>query len=174
MVQRSVRKYLQKRKLQKVVYTAATHEGMRDDRVRYYSLHEMLTTEESYVHNLRICDEVVFGMMLAFAKASPRPLSLEEVYAVAQNWSLIRHTHERFLQALKAYFRAWPNHTESIGDLFLQYAPKICTLYKKYVVTFDVSAATVNVLNKRQVRNRLSFLSLLNAKNDPVSACRFD
>lgn len=68
--------------------------------MQYISI-SRLSNAQFCANGLQICSEAVFQPLYEFAHENPATLTAAEIDTVAQNWDVIKSTHELFLQTLQ-------------------------------------------------------------------------
>jgi len=138
----------------KIAQQAQPQPPMSQLKLRQTAAEEILTSEQTYVDQLRICIQTFKNPI-----ESSKLLDQETLHHLFANMEPIYALHAEFLEELKKRMRQWtsPSEQNSIGDIMEQLIPPL-KIYQDYINNYDKS---VKVLNKLCDKNN-KFVQLLN------------
>ncbi|KAN0022069.1 hypothetical protein ACTFIU_004233 [Dictyostelium citrinum] len=105
---------------------------------------ELLSTEKSYVYNLKLIIDIFIRPLINFNSIEQRVLSVSEISGVFGNWERLYKINSDLLILIQSKLDSW-SIDQTIGDLFIENTDSLFE-YTPYVTNYDHSRKLLDKL----------------------------
>eukprot|EP01132_Coremiostelium_polycephalum_P001136 gene1136-1442_t len=161
-VQSLVRRFIQKTRFKKLkqdtliiqghFHTIKAKNRLEKEFNRVRIVQELLSTEKSYVYNLKLIIDIFIRPLINFNAIDQKVLSPSEISGIFGNWERLFAINSNLLLLIQNKIDNW-HIDQLIGDIFLSNTDELLE-YTPYVTNFDYSRKLLEKLTQTNVNLR--------------------